>query len=123
MTNMQERKKLLEDIFQLKDPQKLPQLTKSLRDIGWDSPEGEVANLRSMHILLILQRYLNGELDEQQVEDWANLVEIREDITFGVHEDEKAVMEAIHDLANPVLEGALTHERAKKLILGLQESA
>lgn len=119
---MQRRRKLLKDIFHLEYPERLPQLAENLQAIGWDSPEGEVANLTAADITSILKRYLNGELTEQQVEDWANLVETREDITFGIHEDENVVVEAIHDLANPALEGALTHEGARKLILCLQET-
>ncbi|MDD9899924.1 MAG: hypothetical protein OXT65_02990 [Alphaproteobacteria bacterium] len=117
-----ERQKILETIFHLKKPDELDHLAEQLRSVGWDSPDGEVAHLTSAHIISILERYLDGRLTEQQVEDWANLVEAREDITFGVQEeDEDMVTAAIHDLANPALEGNITHESAKKLVSRLRD--
>jgi hypothetical protein len=113
---MNNRKLLLEIIIDLEEPSLLPRLQEELRLSGWDSPEGELTNLTQKHIVSILQRYLNGLLSEKQVEDWANLVETREDITFGLHKDENSVMDAIHLLANPAMEGALTPESAKSLI-------
>ena len=118
---MKKRNELLEEIFNLEKPDSLQNLSEDLREIGWDSPEGEVANLTTLHIISILNRYLNGNLTEQQIENWANLVEMREDITFGATEDEERVIDAIHELANPALEGALTHASAKQIILRLQE--
>lgn len=89
--------------------------------MGWDSPDGEVAHLLPSHIIFILQQYLSDRMSEQEVEDWANLLEVREDITFGAVEDEDTVIDVIHILANPVLEGPLTQMRAQRLVALLEK--
>jgi hypothetical protein len=53
---------------------------------------------------------LKNELSEKEIEDWANLVECREDIELD------DVLDVISILANPLLKGVLTQDRAKKLI-------
>jgi hypothetical protein len=59
----------------------------------------------------VLKSYLNGDISELDVELWANLVESREDISAT-----PIVRQAIFELANPDLEGKLTHETAERLI-------
>jgi len=120
---MQDRKTLLETILRLKHPEMLKQLAAALRKSGWDSPEGELVNLTWEHVVSILRRYLAGELSEAQVEDWANLVELREDITYGIQDDNEVIIDAINDLANPVLEGNLMPESAKALIEDLRTAS
>lgn len=79
----------------------LDELTQLLKQFPWDSRE-ELVVLTPDHISHILQRYLAGEFSEQQLEDWANAIEGREDIGFLLgHED--ALADAIHQLANPLL--------------------
>lgn len=86
-------------------------LTRPLRDIGkelskypFDS-DIELAVLQRSHVVGILQRYLTGTLSEKDVEDWAESVEIRDDIGF---EDSEVVSDAIFFLANCYLNGPLT---------------
>jgi hypothetical protein len=46
---------------------------------------------------------LKGEVQDADVEEWANMVEGRDDVDF-----EPMTNAAIFDLANPVLQGPLT---------------
>ena len=55
------------------------------------------------HLLAILERWQSRELTAAEVEDWANLVEWREDPDPA----DPVVADAVFDLANPVLQGAL----------------
>ena len=57
-----------------------------------------------------------GELSGRDVEGWANAFEPRSDVSFGVGGDDEDVKGAIYLLANPALEGDLTHERAQDII-------
>jgi len=80
----------------------LAELETRLARCGWD--EDPAAALSRAHVVAVLERFAAGELDAAAVETWANLVENREDISFESGH-EAALLEAIHDLANPVLQG------------------
>jgi hypothetical protein len=70
----------------------------------WDGPA--LATLRSGHVASVLARWKSGNLTAEEVEEWANLVEIREDLTHDP--DDLKVADAVFDLANPLLQGDLT---------------
>lgn len=86
--------------------------TKSLLEtFGWNSDE-DLVILTADHITRILEQFLNGRIDAQQVEDWANAIEGREDIGFE-SETHDVVQEVVFELANPLLTQALTPARAE----------
>ena len=70
-----------------------------LAQFPWDWEEPPLATLNGPAVASILRRYEKGELTAEQVETWANLVEVRDDIEFdgsaGRH----------FYLANPLLMG------------------
>ncbi|HEX7921638.1 MAG TPA: hypothetical protein VF583_11840 [Bradyrhizobium sp.] len=75
-----------------------------LQSLGWDS--NEVVTLTRQHIADVLERFASDRIDAAAVEAWANLIECREDIRLEPGQD-KVVRAAIHDLANPELQGKL----------------
>ncbi|MBP8247798.1 MAG: hypothetical protein KAX56_13090 [Phenylobacterium sp.] len=66
----------------------------------WDGPP--LATLLPKHLLSVLARWQRNEIGSSEVEGWANLIEVRDDL-----DRDAAVAEAIFDLANPALQGAL----------------
>ena len=76
--------------------------------------------LKAEDIIDVLLRYISGRLSEQQVEDWANLLECVSYEVGGIGDE--SIVDAIHDLANPALEGLLTRQSAEALIRRLQEN-
>lgn len=54
----------------------------------------------------MLRRFTSGEIDARTVEVWADMIECREDIQFESGQ-EAVIASAIHDLANPTLQGRL----------------
>jgi hypothetical protein len=77
-----------------------------LREYGWDA-EAPLFTLTRQHVLAILSRYLAGQLTAEQVTDWADLVECRED--FGYEQVfEEGLKRAVFELANPNLTEAVT---------------
>jgi hypothetical protein len=88
-----------------------------LAAFGWDAEEPS-AQLSPEHIVKVLERYLSGTLTAEQVTDWADLVECREDI--GTEENEGSLNEIIFRLANPNLSEAVTHSVAREILKELR---
>jgi hypothetical protein len=82
----------------------IPKLRAELASLIWDSDP--VVTLSRRDIAAILERFATGKIDALTVEDWANLVECRQDIDFEAG-CEDVIHAAIHDLANPLLSGEL----------------
>ena len=81
-------------------------LKNMLSQIGFDS-EIELVSMSRDNIVEILQRSLDKKISFLELEEWANLIECREDIGF---EDEKT-QEMIFKLANPYLYGELDEKQ------------
>jgi len=81
-------------------------LKNMLSQIGFDS-EIELVSMSRDNIVEILQRSLDKKISFLELEEWANLIECREDIGF---EDEKT-QEMIFKLANPYLYGKLDEKQ------------
>lgn len=58
----------------------LAPLAAALASYEWDSPPLVV--LRREHVVSVLQRFLAGEVQAGFVREWADLVEVRDDIEF-----------------------------------------
>ena len=82
-----------------------------LGSFGWDSVQSLVILSRE-DIVHILDRYLTGKLTAEQVTDWADLIECREDIGFP-EGDEELLSGTIFRLANPYLRDKVTLELVK----------
>ncbi len=61
-----------------------------------------------------IERFLVGALTAEQLTDWADLIECREDIV-AVPVEPINLVEVIFRLANPNLEGSVTRELAVEL--------
>lgn len=112
---MDSRERIMEDLVGFKKP--LIEIEKNLRGISWDY-EGEAVVLKSCQVVDVLKKYIAGEIEADDVEGWANLIECREDIAF---QDNKVgtINDVIYVLANPVLEGEISHEKCRKIIESL----
>ena len=87
-----------------------------LSQIGFDS-EIELVSMSRDNIVEILQRSLDKKISFLELEEWANLIECREDIGF---EDEKT-QEMIFKLANPYLYGKLDENQVLSYLNELDE--
>jgi hypothetical protein len=110
-----DRIKVLTDLVSFSEPLNI--LSNELAELDWEY-EGEPFVIRAMKIIEVLQRYISGKIKSMEIEEWANLIECREDLEF--EEDKRDMLEnTIYRLANPVLEGAITPEICRKLIITL----
>lgn len=92
-------------------------LVDSLSKLDWDY-EGQPLIVMASQIREVLKRFLSGEYSAQELEDWANLIECREDLEFEEKKHEE-IANVIYYLANPVLEGEITADSCKALIASL----
>jgi hypothetical protein len=88
-----------------------------LSGLEWDWPDAPLAVVRRENILSVLRRWQAGELTKEDVEEWASLVEVRDDLDHNTADP--AVADTLFDLANPLLEGTLD-ELAPGLFVRLQ---
>ena len=77
-----------------------------LSQIGFDS-ETELVYMSRDDIAEILQGSLDKKISFLELEEWANLIECREDIGF----DDEKTQEMIFKLANPYLYGKLDEKQ------------
>ena len=92
----------------------IEQLVSDLKQFPWDS-EIALVVLTPEHILHVGERYLKGELTEEQLEDWANAIECREDIAF-LPAYKTMLEDAIYQLANPLLTSPITFQNVEHLL-------
>jgi len=95
-----------------------------LASVPWDSTE-ELARVGSPDVVAILDRFIDGELSAEQVTEWADLLEVRDDVGMDPRH-EGTLREIIFRLANPNLRDAITPALAASIrieLLGLREGA
>jgi hypothetical protein len=95
------REETVQSLVRLDQP--LPLLRESLAAFPWDWEGEPLATVHGRDVAFILRRYVAGDLTAEQVENWANLVEVRDDIKFDAE-----AADAIFCLANPVINGPIT---------------
>lgn len=101
---MSDRHTVLRDLVEFAKP--IDELRDALAVFPWDFRDIPLT-MTADHIRRVIERYLKGELSAQHVEDWANLIEGREDIAFRSR-DAETLHEIIYELANPLLTEALS---------------
>jgi len=106
------RKNALENLINFNKD--ITNLTNNLQSFPWDS-DVTLVTLTRVHIKEVLRRYLANELNEKQLECWANAIEGREDIAFET-KNKDTIQNAIHQLANPLLTVPISITSARKLL-------
>ena len=74
--------------------------------IGFNS-ESELVTITQNTIANILNRVIDKEISYDLLEEWANLIECREDIGY----EDEILQEIIFELANPCLYGEIDEEK------------
>jgi hypothetical protein len=88
---------VLKSLIGLVDP--IDELKNDLSHFSWDSEE-ELVGLTVSDLTGVLNRYIEGFLNEETLAEWANAIEGRDDIGFEKSSHE-ALRNAINILANP----------------------
>jgi hypothetical protein len=114
-----DRRSLLERLVRFELP--IEDSIAMLRAYGWDAEE-ELVILTPADAIRILERYLVGELKAQQVEYWAELLEMRDDVGFDDRWSAE-LRRLVSILANPESTEPLTPTLAIRLRRLLAEDA
>jgi hypothetical protein len=94
--NLQKRKKILNNLISFS--KNIKELDTDLKKMRWDL-DIDIVILKKENIEAVLTKLKNNQISGQDLEDWANLIECREDIGFD-SDDTKLKLE---ELANPTL--------------------
>jgi hypothetical protein len=94
--------------------QDITMLKGELAKLPWDSKD-ELVVLRKSHLVNVITRFLNGQLSGEDVTEWANAIELREDIAIEPG-SENLVKDIIFDLANPEINYKLDSIRARRYL-------
>ena len=81
-------------------------IKRDLAKIGFDS-ESELVTITKNTIANILNRVVDKEISYELLEEWANLIECREDIGY----EDEILQEIIFELANPCLYGEIDERK------------
>ena len=88
---------------------------------AFDFDSDPLVTLRVDHLIDLLSRFAEGKLSGSYIEGWADLLEVREDVSFDpAYEAE--IKQVVHDLANPILSGPLDREAANDMLQTLRRS-
>ena len=98
---MRSRQEIVRDLALFQ--QDLSSLTTELNQYPWDCPTA-LYEINRHDLASVIRRCLVDEVTLQNLEDWANKVECRDDLSYSSSHLEEIVLE----LANPVVFGPLT---------------
>lgn len=107
-----ERQSLLLQLIHAESPPH--ELTDRLRSFGWDS-EVELVVLTRADAISALRRFVGGELTSEDVEQWADAIEGRDDVGLDP-QAESLIQDLLFELANPAITRALTPTLASEWI-------
>ncbi|MCI5060220.1 MAG: hypothetical protein MRY79_04020 [Alphaproteobacteria bacterium] len=112
MLKDEKRKKMLGNFINFEGD--LQQISKQILEHGWDY-EGDPVIITKENVRNVLQNYIEGKITSEDVQKWADFLEVREDVDYFEH-DEDVLSQIIHELANPDIEGVLSLDRAKNVL-------
>ena len=108
---MKNRLELLTDLVAFNKPIKI--LADGLSKFDWDYEEQPLI-ISASQVQDILQRFLDGEFSAKELEEWANIIECREDLEFE-EKKHREIENIIYCLANPSLQGEINPTLCKNL--------
>ena len=101
------RAKVLTDLLEFNCD--ISEVRTKLSCLKWDS-ESDLVVASTDHLRRVLVAFLNEELSATDLEKWAELIEMREDIDY------EEIADQFYKLANPLLTDALTKDLARNLL-------
>jgi hypothetical protein len=116
---LQARRSALEDLIHLRGS--IDDALKRLRVFDWDCAPNLVT-LSPGTVIGVLDRFVSGDLTADEIEKWADGIEVREDIAFPPLFD-TVLKEFFFELANPEISRPLSPETAREWSERLHDSS
>jgi hypothetical protein len=99
----------------------ITEIVEQLDYYPFDCEDGEEVTFTHIHAIDILSRYLNRELTETQVIEWAKIVEGRDDVKYEPG-NEDLLKDLIFTLANQTISEKLSFNSAQRWIEKIEKS-
>ena len=106
--DMRTRSAVLADLLHLRLP--LKDIQAELQKLEWDVSEERI-ELVPRNVVAVLERFLDSTLSREDVEMWADLIEVRDDILLQP-QTETLLKEFLFELANPSINPVLDAQSA-----------
>lgn len=106
------RKQLLLDLILLRG--KPQDIKKELSKYSWDSVS-PIVKIDTQSMIFVLTKYIKGDISTDELEEWANLVECRDDIEIP-----SLIQKFIFELANPEINGDITKKKVNDYVKVLE---
>jgi hypothetical protein len=110
---MRNREDILTDLVNLNG--NLFDLQKEISGYTWDAPQPLLV-VKKADLLNVLQKSIDDDIIFDNLENWANFLECRDDIDF----ENDDLQEIIFELSNPLLNGKITVKRLKAIVNDLK---
>jgi len=109
---MSHRAEILKELVRFEKPAE--PLMRELRSFGWDWSGAPLLVLKKEDLLRIIDRFLTHNISATRLHEWAENLEVREDVAFD--ENEKELLEEIFfRLAAPEINEPLTFASVQKM--------
>jgi hypothetical protein len=109
---MEQRSRMLVELLNRTGP--IRELVARLSEFPWDSDE-VLALVERCHLKAALEKYLVGAMPANEVEEWAEALEGREDIGFESGAED-LISDVLWTLATPALTEPLSEMLARRLL-------
>jgi hypothetical protein len=106
---MKTRIELLKDLVTLS--RSLKDIQSDLSQYPWDVDEALII-ITKADFSNVAQSYLDNKISVDELENWANAIECREDIDF----EHEQVKQSVFELANPVINGEINRKQVQNMI-------
>jgi hypothetical protein len=106
---MKSRKQILHEIFNLEGD--IDNLQSEILKYPWDS-KVPLLIVTKVNLANTIQKFIFSDTPFKEIENWANILECREDIQYEPEE----LIEYVYELANPFLIGEITKERLVRIV-------
>lgn len=109
---MNRRAEILQELVRFEKPTE--PLLRELGSFGWDWSEAPLLVLKKEDLVRVVDRFLAGEIDAAQLQQWAENLEVREDVAFD--EPEEALIDDVFfRLATPEINEPLTRQSVQRM--------
>ena len=109
---MNRRAEILQELVRFDKP--TAPLMRELRSLGWDWSGDALLILKKEDLLRIIDRFLTGEVTAAQLQEWAENLEVRDDVTFD-EEEKESIDDVFFRLATPEINEPLTLQSVQKM--------